>query len=153
MSSSTDRIEKQVVLDAPRSRVWRAITDVRQFNQWFGVALKEPFAQGGTSSGNVTHPGYESLVMTLWVETVEPETRFAFRWHPDARDMSADYSKEPTTLVTFLLEDAGAQTKLTITETGFDALPESRRATAFKGNDAGWAQQAVRIGKFLATQR
>jgi uncharacterized protein YndB with AHSA1/START domain len=43
MTTSTDRIEKQVILDAPRSRVWRALTDVAQFNSWFGVSLAKPF--------------------------------------------------------------------------------------------------------------
>ncbi|HTE46869.1 MAG TPA: SRPBCC family protein, partial [Gemmatimonadaceae bacterium] len=115
MSSSSDRIEKQVVLESPRSRVWRAITDVREFNQWFGVALTSPFGPGATVSGHVTNAGYESLVMTAWVETMEPERLFSFRWHPHALDPKVDYSKEPTTLVTFALEDSKGGTKLTIT--------------------------------------
>jgi uncharacterized protein YndB with AHSA1/START domain len=150
MPSSTDRIEKQIVLDAPRARVWRAITDVKQFNEWFGIRLTEPFAPGKATSGNITNPGYDHLILTMWVETIEPESRFSFRWHPNATDTSVDYSSEPTTLVTFTLEEVPDGTKLTITESGFDALPESRRAQAFKGNDSGWAQQAIRVQKYLA---
>jgi len=150
MPSSTDRIEKQIVLDSPRARVWRAITDVREFNQWFGVALTTPFEPGAVVSGYITNPGYESLLMTAWVETMEPEHRFSFRWHPAAIDAKTDYSAEPSTLVTFVLEEVKGGTKLTVTETGFDALPESRRTKAFAGNESGWGQQMQRIRTYLA---
>jgi uncharacterized protein YndB with AHSA1/START domain len=150
MSSSTDRIEKQIVLNSPRSRVWRAITDVREFNQWFGVALTTPFAPGAVVSGYITSPGHESLLMTAWVETMEPERCFSFRWHPSAIDPNVDYAADPTTLVTFILDEVDGGTKLTITETGFDALPESRRTKAFSGNASGWEQQLQRIRNYVA---
>jgi uncharacterized protein YndB with AHSA1/START domain len=149
--SSTDRIEKQIVLDAPRDRVWRALTDVREFNEWFGVELTEPFRLGSAVSGRITSRGYEHVVMTAWVETIDPEHRFAFRWHPHAVDSNVDYSSEPTTLVTFILEDVKGGTRLTVIESGFDALPESRRLQAFSGNAAGWAQQLEKIKRHLAS--
>lgn len=147
---STDRFEKQATLDAPRSRVWRALTDVTQFNQWFGVALTSPFTPGAEVSGQLTIPRYEHLTVRLWIETMEPERVFSFRWHPDATDPAVDYSTEPTTLVSFTLEDVPAGTQLTIAESGFDAIPESRRANAFLGNSRGWSAQAENIRKFLA---
>ena len=149
-ATSTDRIEKLVNLDAPRSRVWRALTDYTQFNQWFGVSLTSPFVPGAAVSGNITMRKYEHVTMTIWVESVEPERFFSFRWHPYAIEEGVDYNSEPTTLVTFTLEDAGAGTKLTIVESGFDAIPESRRAKAFSMNERGWAGQAENIRKFLA---
>ncbi|MEP7064422.1 MAG: SRPBCC family protein [Gemmatimonadota bacterium] len=148
-ATSTDRIEKQIVLEAPRSRVWRALTDVRQFNQWFGVNLEGPFKAGEKTSGRITIPNYDHIVMEAWVEKVEPEHHFSFRWHPGSVDPSVDYSKEPTTLVVFTLEDDEEGTKLTVVETGFDALPESRRAKAFAGNESGWAGQLRNIAKYL----
>jgi uncharacterized protein YndB with AHSA1/START domain len=149
MPSATDRIEKHIVLSSPRARVWRAITDVREFNKWFGVALTQPFAPGAVVSGNITNPGYEHLVMTAWVETMEPEHRFAFRWHPNAVEPEVDYSAEPTTLVTFILDEVEGGTRLTIIESGFDAIPESRRMRAFDGNSKGWAQQLERIRRHV----
>jgi len=122
--SNTDRFETDIVLDAPRSRVWRALTDVKQFNQWFGVNLAGEFAPGREIAGNITIRGYEHVQMTLWVETMEPERRFAFRWHPNAIEPNVDYSQEPTTLVTFTLDDEADGTRLTVVESGFDALPE-----------------------------
>jgi uncharacterized protein YndB with AHSA1/START domain len=150
MPSSTDRIEKTAVLDAPRSRVWRAITDVAQFNQWFGVNLESPFTPGAEVRGKITYPGYEHVEMTIWIDRVEPERFFSLRWHPHGIDPAVDYSKEPKTLVTFTLEDAGAKTKLTIVESGFDGIPESRRHAAFTSNSGGWAEQLTRIADFLA---
>ncbi|MDQ2768835.1 MAG: SRPBCC family protein [Gemmatimonadota bacterium] len=147
--TSTDRIEKQIVLDATQSRVWRAVTDYREFNAWFGVAFTTPFKVGGKSSGNITIKGYDHMVMDAWVEKIEPETFFSFRWHPNATDANVDYSKDPTTLVSFTLEKVKEGTKLTIVETGFDSLPEWRRATAFKSNDSGWASQTKRIAEFI----
>ena len=148
--SSTDRIEKLVNLDAPRSRVWRALTDYKQFNQWFGVALTSPFAPGAAVNGRLTIKKYENFDLTLWIDRMEPETFFSFRWHPYAIEEGIDYSAEPTTLVTFRLEDAGHGTKLTIVESGFDAIPESRRARAFSANSGGWDGQIRNIQKFLA---
>ena len=151
-AASTDRIEKRVELDAPRSRVWRALTDVQQFNQWFGVSLGAPFTPGAAVRGNLTNAKYAHVTMTLWVETMEPERRFAFRWHPYAIEEGIDYAAEPTTLVTFTLEDAGAGTRLTIVESGFDAIPASRRAKAFSMNERGWAGQAENLRKFVEAQ-
>lgn len=148
---STDRIEKQVTLDAPRSRVWRALTEVKEFNAWFGVSLATPFAPGAEVRGQINIRNYEHVTMTIWIETMEPPRFFSFRWHPYAIEPGIDYSAEPTTLVSFTLEDAGAGTRLTIVEAGFDAIPESRRAKAFTMNSNGWNGQAESIRKFLAS--
>ena len=149
-TQSTDRIEKQVTLDAPRARVWRALTDVTQFNAWFGVSLATPFAPGAEVSGQISIRGYEHVTLTIGIETMEPERYFSFRWHPYAIEPGVDYSAEPTTLVSFTLADAGAGTRLAIVESGFDAIPESRRAKAFSSNSSGWNGQAENIRKFLA---
>src|SRR5262245_33659807 len=104
MSSSTDRIEKQVVIRAPQARVWRALTDFREFGTWFRVKLESAFAVGKSVTGTVTYPGYEHLKFSALVEQMKPETLFSLRWHPYAVDPKQDYTKEPTTLVEFRLE-------------------------------------------------
>jgi len=153
-TTSRNSIEKQVTFDAPRSRVWRALTDVTQFNAWFGVSLTAPFAPGAEVSGKINIKKYDHVTMTIWIEQMEPERFFSFRWHPYAIDPAVDYSKEPTTLVSFTLEDApDGGTRLTIVESGFDAIPEARRADAFTMNSKGWEGQAENIRKFLAANR
>lgn len=149
--TSTDRFEKQIVLDSPRSRVWRAVTDAKEFGEWFGVALTSAFTVGGATSGNIAMKGYEHLVVTFLVDRIEPQHYFAFRWHPDATDVTMDYSKEPMTLVEFKLADVDGGTELTIIESGFDAIPESRRAKAFASNGSGWEGQTRRIAAYLAS--
>lgn len=150
--SSTDRIERQTVLRAARSRVWRALTDSREFGEWFRVKLEGPFVEGATVRGRITHPGYEHVTMEVLVERIDPERRFSFRWHPYAIDPAVDYSAEPTTLVEFTLDEADGGTRLTVTESGFDRIPEGRRAEAFRMNDGGWAAQLDNIGRHVAAQ-
>jgi uncharacterized protein YndB with AHSA1/START domain len=147
--TSTDRIEKRVVLRAPRSRVWRALIDAEEFGAWFGVKLEGAFAQGATVRGNITHPGYEHLTMEVFVERIEPEHYFAYRWHPYAIDPKVDYSHEPATLVEFRLEEEGNGTALTIVESGFDRIPLARRAAAFRMNDGGWTSQVKNIERYV----
>lgn len=150
MTTQTDRIEKKIALRASRARVWRALTDAEEFGQWFRVKLEGPFVEGATVRGNITYPGYEHLVMEVFVETMETEKYFAFRWHPAAVDPKADYSSEPTTLVELQLEATPNGTALTIVESGFDRLPIARRAEAFRMNEGGWTEQAKNIEKYVA---
>ncbi|SRR6266498_206056 len=148
--TNTDRIEKQVVLRAARARVWRALTKAEEFGVWFGVKLEGAFAEGAIIRGKITSPGYEHLTLELVVERIEPERYFAYRWHPYAVDPKVDYSLEPTTLVEFRLDEKDADTVLTIVESGFDRIPLSRRAEAFKMNDGGWTQQAKNIERYVS---
>src|SRR5262245_40340633 len=146
----TDRIEKHVVLRAPRSRVWRALTDTSEFGSWFGVKMQGDFREGETVRGQITHPGYEHVALEVAVQHVQPETYFAYRWHPYAVDSNIDYSKEPTTLVEFRLSDAAEGTALTIVESGFDRVPLARRAEAFRMNEGGWAAQVKNIERYVS---
>ena len=150
MSTKTaDRIEKQILLKAPRSRVWRALADSQEFGAWFQIRFTEPFRTGATLRGQITYPGYEHLSGDFKIEAMEPERRFAYRWHPNAVDTNRDYSKEPMTLVEFTLEDTPGGTLLKLVESGFDAIPLDRRAEALKGNDQGWSAQMTAIEKYL----
>ena len=130
--------------------MWRALTDTREFGQWFGVKLSGAVAPGAKLRGPITHPGFEHVTFEATVETVEPEKRFAFRWHPYAIEPGVDYSSEPTTLVVFTLEEVDGGTLLKVVESGFDNIPASRRANAFEMNSNGWALQMENIKRHLA---
>jgi uncharacterized protein YndB with AHSA1/START domain len=147
--STTNRIEKRIELRAPRSRVWRAISDAQEFGTWFRVNLEGAFAEGQTIRGNITHPGYEHVKMEMQVQRIDPERYFAYRWHPYAVDPAVDYSAEPTTLVEFTLDEAEGGTTLTIVESGFDAIPAGRRDEAFRMNGNGWAGQSKNIARHV----
>lgn len=144
-----DRIEKQIELKAPVSEVWRALTDHREFGEWFRVKLEGPFVPGQVSRGQITYPGYEHLKWEATVQQMEPEKLFSFTWHPYAVDPKTDYSNEPPTLVEFTLQKTANGTLLTVTESGFDKIPSGRRLEAFRMNDGGWAEQMKNIEKHV----
>src|SRR3981081_3402216 len=148
-----DRIEKRIELKAPVSRVWRALTDHREFGEWVRVKLDAPFAPGQVSRGHITHPGYEHLKWEATVQKIEPERLFSFTWHPYAVDASKDYSGEPPTLVEFTLAPTATGPLLGVVESGFDKLPAHRRDEAFRMNEGGWATQVTNIAEYLAHAR
>jgi uncharacterized protein YndB with AHSA1/START domain len=152
INSPTDRIEKRMRLRSPRARVWTALTDSKEFGAWFRAEFTEPFHVGSRHNGRITYPGYEHLRFDLVVETIEPQHRFSFRWHPNAIDPKRDYSAEPMTLVEFTLTDDGDGTLLIVRESGFDRIPLDRRAEALKNNDRGWAAQMTAIEEYLRHQ-
>ena len=145
-----DRIEKRIELQASVSRVWRALTDYREFGEWFRVKLEGPFVPGRVSLGQITYPGYEHMKWEAVVETMEPERLFSFTWHPYAVDPNADYSKEPPTLVEFRLEKNTSGTLLLLTESGFDKVPGHRSLEAWRRNDGGWTGQMKNIESHVA---
>jgi uncharacterized protein YndB with AHSA1/START domain len=145
-----DRIEKRIELNAPVSRVWRALTDYREFGEWFRVKLDGPFVAGQMSRGHITYPGYEHVKWEAVVQKMEPERLFSFTWHPFATDPKIDYSTETPTLVEFRLEKtAGGGTLLLLTESGFDKIPSGRRLEAFRRNDGGWTEQMKNIDGYV----
>src|SRR5215475_10085955 len=112
----SDRIEKKILLRAPRARVWRALTDSTEFGHWFGVRFEGSFVKGAMVRGVIVPTAvdaevaaaqkpYEGTPFEITIETIDPERVFAFRWHPFSIDKNVDYSTEPTTLVAFSLED------------------------------------------------
>lgn len=152
MKTSTDRIERKILLKAPRARVWRALSNAAEFGSWFGVDFKgKSFVAGKPVRGQVTHPGYEHIAMEVLIEKIVPEQILSWRWHPAAIDPSVDYSQEPMTLVVFDLKDEEGGTLLTVVESGLDKIPLARRADVFRMNSSGWDQQMKSIEKHVAT--
>jgi uncharacterized protein YndB with AHSA1/START domain len=150
MTDSTDRIEKEIRIEAPVARVWRAIADAGEFGAWFGVDLGTgPFTPGQAVQGKFTTRGFEHIVFHASIERVEPPRLLSFRWHPYAIDPKVDYSHEPTTLVVFELEAVGSATRLRLVESGFDALPPERRRDAFPMNARGWAAQLDNVKRHV----
>ncbi|OBH54685.1 vanillate O-demethylase oxidoreductase VanB [Mycobacterium mantenii] len=158
------KIEKHVVLHAPLDRVWRAISDADEFGRWFGVRFDGPFVAGTSVTAAIsptavdsevakrqeTHAGVQS---TWQIVAIEPQRRFAYRWHPFAVDPDVDYDLEPTTLVEFTLSEQPDGVLLTITESGFEAIPEARRGPSFEANGEGWAIQTTLVRRYVEDVR
>ena len=156
-----DRIQKHILLRAPRSRVWRALTDSGEFGHWFGVTFDAPFTPGRAMRGVMTpskadpevamaQQPYAGRPFEITIDRIEPERLFSFRWHPFAVERGVDYSNEPTTLVEFTLEEVSGGVMLTVTESGFDRIPLARRAQAFTANEQGWGMMIAVIEKYVA---
>lgn len=154
----TDVIEKSTLLRAPRSRVWKAIADSTQFGTWFGMTVDGPFVAGRAVEGRIAmtqvdpdvakqQEPYVGLPCTLFVEAIEPESLLAFRWHPGVD--AATSPDAPTTLVTFRLSEEAGGTRLTIVESGFEAIPLDRRAKVFAENDGGWEMQLSLVARYV----
>jgi uncharacterized protein YndB with AHSA1/START domain len=161
VSSTTDRIQKQILLRAPRAKVWRAIADSSQFGAWFGMKFEAPFEPGARMKATMTpttvdpevakhQKEFEGMPFEITVERIDPERLFSFRWHPNAIESGVDYSAEPTTLIVFELEEVSGGTRLTVTESGFDRIPLARRAKAFASNDKGWGMVVKLIEKYVS---
>lgn len=161
MATETDRIEKKILLRAPRNRVWRALADSKEFGAWFGMRFDGPFTVGATMRGAIVpttvdaevakhQKEFEGLPFEITVDRIEPERVFSFRWHPNAVERGVDYSAEPTTLIVFELEEVANGVMLTVTESGFDRIPLARRAKAFAANAQGWGMVVTLVEKYLA---
>jgi uncharacterized protein YndB with AHSA1/START domain len=151
-----NRIEKRIELKAPVARVWRALTDYREFGEWFRVTLEGPFVVGQITRGRILHPGYEHIVWEGLIQKMEPERLFSFTWpqiqHHDKERYSPDYSNAPRTLVEFRLGPAATGTMLTLIESGFENVPAAWRADAQRGNDGGWTQQMKNIENYVSAK-
>jgi uncharacterized protein YndB with AHSA1/START domain len=161
MTTSTDRLEKSILLRAPLERVWSAISDAKQFGSWFGVEFEGGFAAGTPTFGEITsttvdaevaksQQRYTGLRFEFVIDRMEPMRLFSFRWHPFAIEPGVDYSSEPMTLVALELEEVPGGTMLRITESGFDSIPLARRADAFSANEEGWETQARLLEQYVA---
>lgn len=149
MSALHDQIDNSVDLHAPVRRVWRAVTNFREFGDWFGVKLESPFVVGKVSKGSITYPGYEHLKWEAVIQRMLTDSLFVFTWHPYAVDPDKDYSMESSTTVTFRLKSSAAGCQLAVAESGFGRLPAGRRAEAYERNSEGWTIQMKNIAGYL----
>jgi uncharacterized protein YndB with AHSA1/START domain len=152
--SDTDRIERSILINASRGRVWRALSNADEFGAWFGVNLAgQVFAPGVWARGQLTHCGHEGIFFEALIDRIEPEDVMSFHWHPYALDPAIDYSQEQPTLVTFTLKDApGDGILLTVVESGFDKVPQGRRRQAFEMNSGGWEAQLKNVARYASSQ-
>ena len=157
---STDRVEKKILLHAPLPRVWQAVSDATEFGTWFGVKFDGPFAAGTRMRGKIVGTAvdadvakaqkqHEKIPFEVTVDRIKTEHLFSFRWHPNAVERDVDYSAEPTTVVQFSLKEVANGVMLTITESGFDQIPQARRANAFTANEKGWTTVVDLIEKYF----
>ena len=141
-----DRIERQILVKAPRPKVWQALTDAKQFATWFGTEIEGEFAPGASVWMISRQAGYEGR-FEIRIEEMTPELRLSWHWHPGAPGRVAD--PDLRTQVLFELSDVPGGTLLTVAESGFEAIPAHERGPAFEGNERGWEIQLGSIKKYV----
>jgi len=151
VAAELSRIEKKIVIRAPRQRVWRALTSIEEFSKWFRVESDDQFAPGARVRMVSTHESCKGVAFYVDIQEMTPERLFSWRWHPGLPEPGVDYSKEPTTLVEFRLEDVEGGTMVRVVESGFDRLSLERRARIYEGNEAGWQHQMVSLEQYVRT--
>jgi uncharacterized protein YndB with AHSA1/START domain len=111
-----DLIEREVLVPAPVDRVWRVLTTAEHISAWYASGGAEVDLRPG---GALRFRWDEHGEFHARVESVEPPTRFAFRL---ATHLDEPPGKRDATLVEFTLSPEGGSTRVTVTETGIDAL-------------------------------
>lgn len=141
-----DRIERAITVKAPIDRVWTALTDHREFGTWFRVRLQGPFLLGQVTRGEISEPGYEGWPFWAVPVTMEAPHLFAFDWPAEVDVTPEMRGPGRSTRVEFRLQAVEGGTRITISESGFAALPPDKALAKFRDNEGGWAIQADRIG-------
>lgn len=129
-----DTIQREIVIKAPKERVYAAITDPRQIINWFPDAIEGTLEVGERPIFEFTGYGRNQI----YVEAAQPHDYFAYRWVPGADHVLGDVLTMPNTLVEFRLAESAGVTTVTLLESGFASLPPEVAAECLKQNSGGW---------------
>jgi uncharacterized protein YndB with AHSA1/START domain len=144
-----DRIEREVVIEAPLGRVWAALTEPSHLGEWFGDAGAE--LDGLRPGGRIEFRWKEHGTARAVIEVAEPPHRFAFRWalRPDVDPVPGN-----STRVEFTLREEAGATRLRVVETGFATLAWSaaERERDVTQNESGWASELGELAAYLERQ-
>jgi uncharacterized protein YndB with AHSA1/START domain len=130
-------VERSIWIQAPRERVWQAVTDPEQVAQWFlppmlGASMKRD------ASGKIFVCMGEMEVPVAAFEASEPPQRFTSRGLPDG-----------LIATTYTLEEENRGTRVTVTMTGFESLPEDARQDRFLPSGASWEKALENLKSYV----
>lgn len=146
-----DTIEKEVLIRAPRERVYAALTDPVQLAQWFPDRVEGEVRPGSRPIFDFGEYGRHST----YVVATNPHSYVAYRWIPGAihvpQGFIGDVLSEPNTLCEFHLDETAEGTRVRLVESGFASLPEAFYAKAIEENTGGWTVMVHRLQTFVET--
>lgn len=137
-------VERSIWINASRTRAWRAVTEPEHLNQWYATYYhwEIPALQVGTTvrfynkDDNADH-------QIARIEVVDPPRKFTLRWEPDPRYPAM------TLITTFMLEEENGGTRVTISESGYEALPDDVRQTWFDATAGGYTMSMENLKAYL----
>ncbi len=145
INESTLEIRKELLLRAPKTSVWNAIVTPEGWTGWFSEKVEGEFRVGETLALDFGKHGKCWAIVTERVEL----RSFAYRWHPGEDCPLDKYSLDEMSTVRFELEDHPEGTKLTLVESGFENIPESRRDKCVELNSGGWDWELEEFRAFV----
>ena len=142
-----ERIEREILVDAPLEVVWAIVTEPEHVGTWFSNSAEIDLRPGGEAV--LTWEEHGSAIAR--VEKVEPPHFFSFRW---ARPMGAEPREGNSTLVEFSLNAEGESTRLRVVESGFQSLDgsEDENAKYAEGNTDGWKHELGELLDYASKQ-
>ena len=144
-----DSIQREISIRATKQRVYEHIADAKKVVLWFPEAVEGDYAKGGQPVLSFGEYGKSRI----YIVDAKPYDYFAYRWVPGSSHLTTDVLKEKTTLVEFRIRETGSgDCVVTMTESGFSALPKEVVEESFKQNTEGWDLMLGRLEKLLAQQ-
>jgi uncharacterized protein YndB with AHSA1/START domain len=143
-----DRIERDVLIEAPIDVVWEVISRPEQIVHWFSDEAQLDLRPGG--EGVLTFEmksANQPATYHLRFEAVEPPRRLAYRWvYPRGEEPRPGNSM----LVEFTLAEEGGKTRLTVVESGLDLMPwpDDEKQGYADSHGKGWAQHLERLSAY-----
>ena len=140
-----DRIEQEIVIEAPVDVVWEIVTEPEHVRSWFSDSAEIELRPGGKAILTWDEHGSFPAV----VERVDPPHSFAFRW---ARPAGVEPAEGNSTLVELTLSPEGEGTRLRVVESGFARLhgSDDEKAEYREGNIRGWQHELGELGDYVA---
>lgn len=135
-------VERSIWIAAPRERVWRAVTDPAQMEQWFspGTRWHLPALEvGGKLFTRDPETGAE--LYTQRIMQVDPPRRFAIQTLPEP---SGAFQ-----VTTYMLHEEERGTRLTVIHSGYEAMPEDARASAMEQNAFGFGMMLENVKAYI----
>jgi uncharacterized protein YndB with AHSA1/START domain len=139
-------IKKEIKINAPKQRVYEALTNKEQIVKWFPTAVEGNIEAGERPIFDFGEYGKNQL----YIVATNPYEYFAYKWIPGSSHFLGDVFSKAHTLVEFYIEETDGVSTLTLTESGFSDLPVELAEKALSDNTGGWEYMLGRLEKYLA---
>ena len=143
-----DRIERDVLIEAPIDVVWEVISRPEHIVHWFSDEAELDLRPGGGGALSFEMKATSKpAAYRLRFEAVEPPRRLSYRGvYPGDEEPRPGNSL----LVEFTLADEGGRTRLTVVESGLDLMPwpDDEKQSYADSHDGGWTQHLRRLAAY-----
>jgi uncharacterized protein YndB with AHSA1/START domain len=135
-------VERSLLIRAPRQLVWRTITEPAQLEQWYAPGC--PWEIAALQAGAIVKfYNTDTDIQLATIEVIEPPHQLTLRWQLDPAHPGI------TLLNSFLLEEENGDTRLTVSQAGYESLPDGMREEQFRQDAEAYTAIAESLKRFL----